>query len=88
MLPEVIQPLIFFFVRFVFAIPSVEAPPIKLHTSHPPPCYLSKMQNLEETLHGELMPKTSFMHPIARGLKMQFPEVRLIQYDCGKDIYI
>lgn len=72
------------FSRFVFALPSVEAPPIKLHMSHPPPSYLSKMQNLKETLHGELMPKTSFMHPIARGLKMQFPEVRLIQYDCGK----
>ena len=24
------------------------------------------------------------MHPVARGTSMQFPEVRLIQYDCGK----
>ena len=25
------------------------------------------------------------MHPVARGTSMQFPEVRLIQYDCGKN---
>ncbi|XP_068750575.1 helicase domino-like isoform X1 [Montipora capricornis] len=70
--------------RFVFAVPTVEAPPIKLHTSHTPPSYLTNVQNLEEMFHCELTPKTTFMHPIARGFKMQFPEVRLIQYDCGK----
>ena len=68
----------------MFAVPTVEAPAIKLHTSHAPPSYLANMQHLEETLHHELMPKTTFMHPIARGMKVQFPEVRLIQYDCGK----
>lgn len=69
----------------MFAVPAVEAPPIKLHVSHAPPSYLANMQYFEEKLHNELMPKTTFMHPIARGMKMQFPEVRLIQYDCGKD---
>lgn len=75
----------FLLARFVFVIPAVEAPPIKLHASHVPPSHLANMQHLEEKLHKELMPKTTFMHPIARGMKMQFPEVRLIQYDCGKD---
>jgi len=69
----------------VFVIPAAEAPPIKLHASHVPPSHLANMQHLEEKLHKELMPRTTFMHPIARGMKMQFPEVRLIQYDCGKD---
>lgn len=69
----------------MFAVPSVEAPAIKLHTSHAPPSYLANMQHLEEKLHLQLMPKTAFMHPITRGTKMQFPEVRLIQYDCGRD---
>lgn len=69
----------------MFVIPAAEAPPIKLHASHVPPSHLANMQHLEEKLHKELMPRTTFMHPIARGMKMQFPEVRLIQYDCGKD---
>ena len=68
----------------MFAVPAVEAPPIKLHASHAPPSYLANMQYLEEKLHQELMPKTTFMHPFTRGMRMQFPEVRLIQYDCGK----
>ena len=67
----------------MFVVPPVEAPAIKLHTSHTPPSYLTNVRNLDEKLHKELMPKTAFMHPIERGMKMQFPEVRLIQYDCG-----
>ena len=62
----------------------MEVPAIKLHTSHTPPSYLANVQHLEEKLHHELTPRTTFMHPVARGMKMQFPEVRLIQYDCGK----
>ena len=69
----------------MFVIPKATAPPIRLHMSHPPPSFVTKMQILEEMLHHELMPRTTFMHPVARGTSMQFPEVRLIQYDCGKN---
>ena len=68
----------------MFVSPKATAPAIKLHASHPPPSLVANMHHLEEKLQHEVMSKATFMHPIARGMLMQFPEVRLIQYDCGK----
>ena len=55
-----------------------------MHTSHPPPSHLVRQNHFEEVVQNELSPKMALLHPIIRGKLLQFPEVRLIQYDCGK----
>ncbi|EDO39324.1 predicted protein, partial [Nematostella vectensis] len=70
--------------RFVFFVPAVNTVGVTMHTSHPPPHLVNTNKIMAESLQKELMPKTSFMHPISRGMTVQFPEARLIQYDCGK----
>lgn len=59
-----------------------------MHASHAPPSYLNKERHLEETLHTQLVPKTAILHPIVINMKTQLPELRLIQYDCGKILYL
>jgi SNF2 family DNA or RNA helicase len=68
----------------VFATPPAMAPRIGLHASHPDPSV--RLQDLyqECTLQRELTPKAQFLHTIASNSMVQFPELRLIQYDCGK----
>uniref|UniRef100_A0A8C5Q3Q0 Helicase SRCAP n=1 Tax=Leptobrachium leishanense TaxID=445787 RepID=A0A8C5Q3Q0_9ANUR len=70
--------------RFIFAMPPVEAPRITLHTSHPPPSLLLQESLFKETLSRDLTPRTSCLHRIISNMRTQFPDLRLIQYDCGK----
>lgn len=72
--------------RFVFVIPAVTAPKIGFHVSHPPPTWLSKRRQLEEI--NEMSPSISRSYNIDRQMMVQFPETRLIQYDCGELIQI
>ncbi|KAM8962416.1 helicase SRCAP [Pelodytes ibericus] len=78
---EQLRPLI---ERFIFAMPPVEAPQISLHTSHPPPSLLLQESVFKEKLCRELTPPTRCLHRIASNMRTQFPDLRLIQYDCGK----
>ena len=59
-------------------------PRIQLHMSHPPPSWLSQQRALEHNLNRQLAPLTRGLHSITSRMTVQFPEVRLIQYDCGK----
>ncbi|XP_075705672.1 helicase SRCAP isoform X3 [Rhinoderma darwinii] len=70
--------------RFIFAMPPVEAPQITLHTSHPPPSLVLEEQVFKDTLSQELTPHTRCLHRIISNMRTQFPDLRLIQYDCGK----
>ncbi|KAG8433422.1 hypothetical protein GDO86_017631, partial [Hymenochirus boettgeri] len=70
--------------RFIFAMPPVEAPQITLHTSHPPPSMLLQESVFRESLCRELTPATRCLHRIVSNMRTQFPDLRLIQYDCGK----
>ncbi|CAH2308295.1 helicase SRCAP isoform X1 [Pelobates cultripes] len=70
--------------RFIFAMPPVEAPPINMHTSHPPPSLLLQESLFKETLSRDLRPHTRCLHRIVSNMRTQFPDLRLIQYDCGK----
>nr|DBA18849.1 TPA: hypothetical protein GDO54_014745 [Pyxicephalus adspersus] len=70
--------------RFIIAMPPVEAPQITLHTSHPPPSMLLQESLFKETLSQELTPHTRCLHRIISNMRTQFPDLRLIQYDCGK----
>uniref|UniRef100_A0A8C6XX48 Helicase SRCAP n=1 Tax=Naja naja TaxID=35670 RepID=A0A8C6XX48_NAJNA len=70
--------------RFIFVMPPVEAPAITMHTSHPPPTLLLQQSVFKETLRQELSPHASCLHRIICNMRTQFPDLRLIQYDCGK----
>ncbi|XP_052073827.1 helicase domino-like isoform X2 [Mytilus californianus] len=70
--------------RYTFITPPVTAPRIQMHVSHPPPQHLVEERRRETLLQSELSPKATCLHPISTRLLVQFPEKRLIQYDCGK----
>ncbi|XP_069591346.1 helicase SRCAP isoform X2 [Ranitomeya imitator] len=70
--------------RFIFAMPPVEAPQITLHTSHPPPSLVLQESVFRDTLSQGLTPHTRCLHGIISNMRTQFPDLRLIQYDCGK----
>lgn len=57
---------------------------IRMHVSHPPPNYLQEQSNRETMFRTHLSPKTANYHKICTKMTVQFPELRLIQYDCGK----
>ncbi|XP_047234020.1 helicase SRCAP isoform X3 [Girardinichthys multiradiatus] len=70
--------------RFVFAIPPVEAPVISMHCCHPPPSLSHKQAVFSSTLSALVAPLTRSLHRIHCNMRTQFPDLRLIQYDCGK----
>ncbi|KAL3857410.1 hypothetical protein ACJMK2_012085, partial [Sinanodonta woodiana] len=70
--------------RYVFAIPAVTVPPITMHVSHPPPSYLIEEKRRNFILRQELSPRAACLHRMSTQMAVQFPELRLIQYDCGK----
>ncbi|XP_069373356.1 helicase SRCAP isoform X1 [Paralichthys olivaceus] len=70
--------------RFTFAIPPVEAPPISMHCCHPPPSLSHKQVVFSSMLSTQVAPHTRSLHRIQCYMRTQFPDLRLIQYDCGK----
>ncbi|XP_067010530.2 helicase domino [Anabrus simplex] len=72
------------FSRFVLFVPAVAAPVPKFHVSHPPPSRLWEERRTQAILQQELSSKCALLHPIASAMITQFPDPRLIQYDCGK----
>ncbi|GLH07367.1 Uncharacterized protein GBIM_12836 [Gryllus bimaculatus] len=72
------------FSRFVLCVPAVSAPQPEIHVSHPPPSQLWALKRTQAMLQQELSSKCALLHPIASAMVTQFPDPRLIQYDCGK----
>ncbi|EDM17272.1 rCG39385, isoform CRA_a [Rattus norvegicus] len=70
--------------RFIFVMPPVEAPPPSLHACHPPPWLAPHQAAFQEQLACELWPRARPLHRIVCNMRTQFPDLRLIQYDCGK----
>uniref|UniRef100_A0A667X9C1 Snf2 related CREBBP activator protein n=1 Tax=Myripristis murdjan TaxID=586833 RepID=A0A667X9C1_9TELE len=70
--------------RFTFVIPPVEAPPISMHCCHPPPSLSHKQAVFSSMLSTQLTPLTGSLHRIQCNMRTHFPDLRLIQYDCGK----
>ncbi|XP_015114836.1 helicase domino [Diachasma alloeum] len=81
---QIVEELKVVFERFVVYVPAVNAPLPKFHVSHPPPHKLWAQKRLENVLDRGLSNKVKILHPIARAMSTQFPDPRLIQYDCGK----
>ncbi|KTF94230.1 hypothetical protein cypCar_00016866 [Cyprinus carpio] len=70
--------------RFTFVIPPVEAKPITMHTCHPPPSLRHQQGHISSVLSSHLSPLTQTFHRIQCNMRTHFPDLRLIQYDCGK----
>lgn len=70
--------------RYIFFVPAVQAPLPKLHVSHPPPGKLWAEQRREYCLGQQLFDPCTPLHTIVRNMATQFPDPRLIQFDCGK----
>uniref|UniRef100_H3AHV5 Snf2 related CREBBP activator protein n=1 Tax=Latimeria chalumnae TaxID=7897 RepID=H3AHV5_LATCH len=68
--------------RFIFVMPPVEAPPITMHSSHPPPSYLRHLAFFRECMHREVSQSAAPLHRVICNMRTQFPDLRLIQYDC------
>ena len=64
----------------------VSTQPISMHVSHPDPSSFRKQRDWEKSLQWELSAGhlTDLLHPMATSMSFQFPETRLIQYDCGE----
>ncbi|XP_066970320.1 helicase domino isoform X4 [Macrobrachium rosenbergii] len=70
--------------RFIFVVPAVLAPPIVLRICHPPPSKLWQEERQQLMLKKEIAPYLTPLHHIMNASVTQFPDPRLIQYDCGK----
>lgn len=72
------------FCRFVLCVPAVSAPQPRFHVSHPPPSKFWERKRTQAMLQQELSSRCALLHPIASAMVTQFPDPRLIQYDCGE----
>lgn len=72
------------FSNFLVFVPHVSAPMIRLHVSHPHPSNLNEEWRRQLIAQKEVSPKLTILHPIISAMNTQFPDPRLIQYDCGK----
>jgi E1A-binding protein p400 len=52
--------------------------------SHPPPSKFWELKRSQAMLQQELSSRCALLHPIASAMVTQFPDPRLIQYDCGE----
>ena len=74
--------------RFTIAVPPTTAPQISLHCHHPPPSHALRETELADAISRHLSPASSLLHTAATAASLQFPETRLIQYDCGKLMHL
>ncbi|CAH1401525.1 unnamed protein product [Nezara viridula] len=72
------------FSRFVLYVPAVSSQPVRLHVPHPPPSKMFKEEKRLSLVETWLRPKLRLLHSISSAMSTQFPDRRLIQYDCGK----
>ncbi|KAL8561069.1 hypothetical protein ACOMHN_031013 [Nucella lapillus] len=70
--------------RFAFCIPSVISPGIQLRVAHPDPSDVLRQKRLAFDVHEQLRPVTTRLNDLRMRMSIHFPELRLIQYDCGK----
>ncbi|GFN95546.1 helicase domino [Plakobranchus ocellatus] len=70
--------------RFVFVTPTVISQAISLRTFHPNQSQLAQEAWLESRLRPVVLQGSEPLHPIQSRTMVTFPELRLIQYDCGK----
>lgn len=71
--------------RYVMYIPAVSAPALECHMYRPATStrYFTHLQQLDD-IRMQFSKPTEVVHPVITRMLTQFPDPRLIQYDCGK----
>jgi len=70
--------------QFWCVVPRARAPPIELHCAHADPSDTERSRREEALVHRAVSPATDIYRvPWVRG-QLNFPDKRLLQYDCGK----
>ncbi|XP_013100224.2 helicase domino [Stomoxys calcitrans] len=72
------------FQNYVIYVPSACAPRIRFYVNNLTSTRLSRERCIDNTIQKEMSPKLGLLHPIISAMTTQFPDPRLIQYDCGK----
>ncbi|XP_065370564.1 helicase domino [Calliphora vicina] len=72
------------FQNYVLYVPSACAPRIRFYVNNLTSSRYLKEQQVEKSIQNEMSPKLAMLHPIISAMTTQFPDPRLIQYDCGK----
>uniref|UniRef100_A0A1A9WJY6 Helicase domino n=1 Tax=Glossina brevipalpis TaxID=37001 RepID=A0A1A9WJY6_9MUSC len=72
------------FNNFVIYVPSVCAPRLRFYVRSLTSTTRQKQLGVEKAVQLEMSTKLSMLHPIISAMTTQFPDPRLIQYDCGK----
>lgn len=72
------------FNNFVIFVPAVSAPQPTLAVSHAHASRHASEEREADRLRSELSERMHILHPIVSAMNTQFPDPRLIQYDCGK----
>lgn len=72
------------FFRFIFYVPAVKCPEPELQVWHPPPSKYWGQQEDQRLIQRLFSKPATPLHHIASAMVTQFPDPRLIQYDCGK----
>jgi hypothetical protein len=70
--------------RFVIFIPPVAAPKLQSRVYNPSQSRYAQKLYLEDEMRMRLSEPTRLLHPIVSLMSTQFPDPRLIGYDCGK----
>nr|CAB3266557.1 helicase SRCAP [Phallusia mammillata] len=70
--------------RFIFVVPKVTTSSPQLNVSHPTPWRMQAKKQSLECIRSYLSNSLKPYHSITQLSRVQFPEARLIQYDCGK----
>ncbi|XP_020713427.2 helicase domino isoform X2 [Ceratitis capitata] len=72
------------FSNFVIYVPPACAPRIRFFVQHLTSGRLQRECAIESTVTQYVSPKLALLHPVISAMTTQFPDPRLIQYDCGK----
>jgi len=70
--------------KFVEYNPPVETTPIEIHSFNPPLSVWERQHRKRRQFHLDLSETCQILHNTYIRRKMNFPELRLLQWDCGK----
>ncbi|KAL1491858.1 hypothetical protein ABEB36_012391 [Hypothenemus hampei] len=70
--------------RFIFYVPAVKTDQPEIRVWHPPPSEYWARKEEQQVIQQLFSKPATPLHHIASAMVTQFPDPRLIQYDCGK----
>uniref|UniRef100_A0A803V1U5 E1A binding protein p400 n=1 Tax=Ficedula albicollis TaxID=59894 RepID=A0A803V1U5_FICAL len=70
--------------RALFVLPAAVAAPPCLYVANPPPSYSHRLKLLKHSLRQKAAPHLHQLQQLTTPQLLQFPDLRLVQYDSGK----